>query len=711
MNAIKHCKALRLMFIALMGIVPGCGSGDFLGLEDYQRDLLVGGLLAATLLNQPTGTGIQCWDTNSNGINDPSEDLNGDGAFDLADCLLGAGFPLPDGLSCWDLNGNGMADAEEDVNGDGTIDVFDCRGTVGTGEPGAAGIDCWDTNGNGVQDTSEDLNGDGIFDALDCQGEAGLAGASGSSGAPGAPGIALFHVFVDDFFATSGTPNGALPVLTTDITEPALGTSQLAGKFSNTVAYRMAIPEMYNAGNDVTMRIHFYRTGPFLEDECFIMQLDARRLSNGTGVETYGSTRWVRIDFGDATPNGVAVAIAEEGTLVTIDLPINRSPGLDFPNDLAVADFLAFELTTFNFDSGLYEFLAVEFFETRPGTSTLTGATLFTTNNSEDPAGARCEFDDCNNNLVPDDRDIVNETSADCNENGTPDECDIESGFSADCNENGTPDECELGGNDCNQNGTLDECDIRDEVSDDCNTNGVPDECEIFIESSAPGGPFFCTSACGRDDNNNGLLDECDPDCICHDDVDAVCNNPPNNTASEGTQVFYDPPVVNGDCLFTCGDAAGVAGENCSVQCTSNPGSFFAPGVTEVTCSSFFIGDSNVAGIQEPVDTCSFVVNVNPIATICSGTISGSYSAFKGPSGLVEGTLLSDGTFNVTFIGLDDGSDTSLTGSVSDCGHMSASLSELFVSGTVFDGGQGCEGSGSFSGFESGTWDFQIISP
>lgn len=31
--------------------------------------------------------GINCWDTNSNGINDPEEDINGDGAWDTKDCL------------------------------------------------------------------------------------------------------------------------------------------------------------------------------------------------------------------------------------------------------------------------------------------------------------------------------------------------------------------------------------------------------------------------------------------------------------------------------------------------------------------------------------------------------------------------------------------------------------------------------------------------
>ncbi len=44
----------------------------------------------------------------------------------------------------------------------------------------------------------------------------------------------------------------------------------------------------------------------------------------------------------------------------------------------------------------------------------------------------------------------------------------------------------------------------------DCNGNGIPDECEIDVNSTAPGGPFYCTSSCDPDCNNNGGLDACD---------------------------------------------------------------------------------------------------------------------------------------------------------------------------------------------------------
>jgi hypothetical protein len=52
-------------------------------------------------------------------------------------------------------------------------------------------------------------------------------------------------------------------------------------------------------------------------------------------------------------------------------------------------------------------------------------------------------FTDCNSNLVPDERDLIEKTSKDCNANGVPDECDIKSAVSGDCDKNGIPDECD----------------------------------------------------------------------------------------------------------------------------------------------------------------------------------------------------------------------------------------------------------------------------
>lgn len=47
----------------------------------------------------------------------------------------------------------------------------------------------------------------------------------------------------------------------------------------------------------------------------------------------------------------------------------------------------------------------------------------------------------------------------DCNDNGIPDDIDVLDGTSDDCDENLVPDECQLGDDDCNENNVPDECD------------------------------------------------------------------------------------------------------------------------------------------------------------------------------------------------------------------------------------------------------------
>ena len=115
---------------------------------------------------------------------------------------------------------------------------------------------------------------------------------------------------------------------------------------------------------------------------------------------------------------------------------------------------------------------------------------------------------DCNNNNVPDDIDIAQGTSQDCTGNGIPDECEIDVNSTAP----GGPFFCETNccDPDCNNNGSPDACDIASLTSNDCNNNGIPDECDIDANSTAPGGPFFCTTSCDPDCNNNGSPDACD---------------------------------------------------------------------------------------------------------------------------------------------------------------------------------------------------------
>jgi len=153
--------------------------------------------------------GLNCWDTNSNGVGDRvPEDNNRDGVVDALDCrgLPGVaggdgadgadgleGLRGRDGLNCWDLNANGVGDPAEDLNGDRVVNAFDCRGANradgadgqdgvagdagadGTdGQPGNNGLNCWDTDSDGFGDAAEDRTGEGVWDARDCARLVGL---------------------------------------------------------------------------------------------------------------------------------------------------------------------------------------------------------------------------------------------------------------------------------------------------------------------------------------------------------------------------------------------------------------------------------------------------------------------------------------------------------------------------------------------------------
>ncbi|UCG17360.1 MAG: S8 family serine peptidase, partial [Phycisphaerales bacterium] len=105
---------------------------------------------------------------------------------------------------------------------------------------------------------------------------------------------------------------------------------------------------------------------------------------------------------------------------------------------------------------------------------------------------------DCNDNGIPDDQDIAGGTSEDCNGNGLPDECEIDENSTAPGGPFFCTDDCDP---DCNNNGIPDECDVAEGTSDDCNGDVVPDECQLA----------------GNDCNGNLLPDDCEPDCNGND--------------------------------------------------------------------------------------------------------------------------------------------------------------------------------------------------
>jgi len=168
----------------------------------------------------------------------------------------------------------------------------------------------------------------------------------------------------------------------------------------------------------------------------------------------------------------------------------------------------------------------------------------------------------------------------DCDGNGIMDLCDLDCGepggmcdvpgcgLATDCNGNLRLDVCEPQ-DDCNENGIQDICDVAAGASEDCQPNGIPDECEIDENSSAPGGPFFCTQDCDPDCNNNGIPDACDiaagvsEDCTGNgipDECEPDCNA--NGVADScdiltGTSIDCDGDWQPDECQDTTADCNG----------------------------------------------------------------------------------------------------------------------------------------------------------
>lgn len=115
--------------------------------------------------------GINCWDLNGNGINDPNEDINGDGLFNTLDCIGATGAQGPAGPA-------GAAGATGPAGPAGPTGLTGPAGATGaTGPAGPIGL----TGPAGAT---------GAAGAAGAQGPAGPAGATGPAGAAGSAGPA-----------------------------------------------------------------------------------------------------------------------------------------------------------------------------------------------------------------------------------------------------------------------------------------------------------------------------------------------------------------------------------------------------------------------------------------------------------------------------------------------------------------------------------------
>jgi predicted outer membrane repeat protein len=190
---------------------------------------------------------------------------------------------------------------------------------------------------------------------------------------------------------------------------------------------------------------------------------------------------------------------------------------------------------------------------------------------------------DCNGNGVPDECDVATGDLPDCNGNGIPDECDVESGQSTDCNQNGIPDECIDLEDDCNNNNIPDECDLMAGRSQDCNQNGIPDEC-IHLENDCDdnGVPDECDIADGTliDCNETGIPDVCEDDCNGNgradecDIADGISEDNDHNAVPDECQTTFHVPQD----VPTIQQAIAVAGRGDVIVLA--PGTYQGPGNT-----------------------------------------------------------------------------------------------------------------------------------
>ena len=221
-------RAGPLVLALTISAIPGCGSGVF-PFQGIEGELLLAGLIAVLAGHQ-------------------DQIANAQGGDD------GAGSPQRgvDGLACWDANGNGEPDPSEDANGDGVFDAFDCRGPMGpqgaigaTGPPGPPGP----------------VGPPGPMGPPGETGERGEKGDSGSSGQVGPPGPAFFTTTITDFVQDVGVVPGRLTVGGESLRGPVLGPTDPGSGAVAALAFRFVLPESYDLGNAVTLRLFFHRPG------------------------------------------------------------------------------------------------------------------------------------------------------------------------------------------------------------------------------------------------------------------------------------------------------------------------------------------------------------------------------------------------------------------------------------------------------------------
>lgn len=213
-----------------------------------------------------------------------------------------------DGINCWDLNGNGVNDPAEDVNSDGNFDALDCAGADGAAGPQGPAGPAGPAGATGATGPQGPAGPAGATGATGPQGPAGPAGATGATG-PQGPAGATGATGPQGPAGPQGPPGPNTVfkysvVGTTDATVPANAT---AGAF-------VLMPQMTITFTPVNSSIFMfftaagtYTAAPYANHTVWF---EVR--VNGVAVrewDTQCGTQWNLWDIGVSTPLNVNVGV------------------------------------------------------------------------------------------------------------------------------------------------------------------------------------------------------------------------------------------------------------------------------------------------------------------------------------------------------------------------------------------------------------------
>jgi hypothetical protein len=311
----------------------GCNFGSALLLQDWGRDLLTAGALAAALsaMGQRVDTVIA--------------------AADAQAAQVAPAVPGPQGAT-GQTGAPGPTGAQGPQGAQGPAGAQGAAGATGApGETGPAGAQ-------------------GATGATGAQGETGPPGAPGAAGAPGPE---FFSTYVDIFSRSDSSSGKHTPGL------------------YDAVGWRVAVANRYTAGNPVTMRMFLSYDCARVSDiqnglECQVFRLVPLRWQAGQEIAFYGVEElFLLLDVPVAlsTAKTSTMQAPNGGILLVVDLPLNTVDGLNLPDDLAAGEMLAFGLEWADpectYGGECYSMLGVEFFESAAGDTALSGVTVSAT--------------------------------------------------------------------------------------------------------------------------------------------------------------------------------------------------------------------------------------------------------------------------------------------------------------------------------------------